>query len=216
MSKSYSHNVNEVISRLKSELNVDSDASLCRVINIGATVLANWRKREQISSSSLITICEDHRLDLNWILTGHKSNVVNEPPVTYQNHRQFLPLIPIDAMAGYAQGEIEFINSDKYFIPEFTNKADFMIRISGTSMNPKYFHGDVVACKKIPTKTFLQWGKVYVLDTEQGALCKRVMPSKIKGNIVCRSDNSDIYPEFELSWKKVRSIAIVVGVIRLE
>jgi repressor LexA len=216
LSKSYSHNVNEVLSRLKSALNADSDIAFCRIVNIGATVLANWRKREKISSSALITICEDHHLDFNWVLTGNKSDTVNEPSLVYQEHKQFLPLISIDAMAGYGVGELETVNSERYIVPEFHNKADFMIRISGTSMNPKYFHGDIVACKKIPTQTFLQWGKVYVLDTEQGALCKRVMPSKIKGNIVCRSDNSELYPEFELNWKKVRSIAIVVGVIRLE
>jgi phage repressor protein C with HTH and peptisase S24 domain len=83
-------------------------------------------------------------------------------------------------------------------------------------MSPKYFNGDVVACKIIPTKTFLQWGKVYIMDTVQGALCKRVMPSERKGWITLVSDNAEMYPKFEMEYKEIRSLAIVVGVIRLE
>jgi len=147
-----------------------------------------------------------------------KTLIVSEPDTKYkQINPKFIPLIPIEAMAGYAAGNYELsLDSEKYIIPEFNNKADFLIRISGTSMSPKYFNGDVVACKKIPTKTFLQWGKVYVIDTIQGVLCKRVWPSKKESHIVCRSDNAEKYPDFEISWKEVRSLAIVVGCIRLE
>jgi phage repressor protein C with HTH and peptisase S24 domain len=143
---------------------------------------------------------------------------VKEPVVKYKVPEQGIPLIPVDAMAGYSKGDSDLLSLDYefYSIPEFRNKADFLIRISGTSMSPKYFNGDIVACKKIPTKTFLQWGKVYVMDTEQGPICKRVMASKKENHIICRSENSELYPEFELPWSKVRALAIVVGVIRLE
>lgn len=79
-----------------------------------------------------------------------KTLIVNEPEVKYNStNPNFIPLIPIEAMAGYAAGSYELsLDSEKYVIPEFNNKADFLIRISGTSMSPKYFNGDVVACKK--------------------------------------------------------------------
>jgi transcriptional regulator with XRE-family HTH domain len=131
---------------------------------------------------------------------------------------KILPLIPIDAMAGLAPGDVSVLTleTEKYVVPEFNKTADFLIRISGTSMSPKYFNGDIVACKKIPNESFLQWGKVYVLDTIQGALCKRILPSEKKNHVICRSDNRESYPDFELPWKEVRSLAIVVGTIRLE
>lgn len=141
---------------------------------------------------------------------------VDEPKENYQKPNS-LPLISIEAVAGYGQGDYSLpLGTEQYIIPEFNKKADFLIRISGTSMSPKYFNGDIVACKKIPTKTFLQWGKVYIMDTIQGVLCKRVLPSEKEGHIICRSDNSESYPDFELSWSEVRSLAIVVGSIRLE
>lgn len=145
--------------------------------------------------------------------------IAAEPEADYPKTAQVLPLIPVEAMAGFPNGDssVSILDAEKYVIPEFRNKADFLIRISGTSMNPKYFNGDIVACKKIPTKTFLQWGKVYVLDTVQGALCKRLYPGKKEGMIICHSDNSEHYPDFEISWKdEVRSLAIVVGCIRVE
>ena len=143
---------------------------------------------------------------------------VKEPEGKYDSKNpNIIPLIPMEAMAGYAAGNYELsLDSERYVVPDFKNKADFLIRISGTSMSPKYFNGDIVACKKIPTKTFLQWGKVYVLDTIQGVLCKRVWPAEKEGYIICRSDNFEKYPDFEIAWKEVRALAIVVGTIRLE
>ena len=150
-------------------------------------------------------------------LKKHKTQV-EEPQTSYSTKNAPLPLIPIDAMAGYSNGDSpeHILEAERYIIPEFRNKADFLIRVSGTSMSPKYFNGDIVACRKIPTQSFLQWGKVYIMDTIQGALCKRVFPSKKEGHIICHSDNSEAYPDFEISWKEVRSLAIVVGVVRLE
>lgn len=220
MEESYSHTVNGVINRLKSTLSVDSDAALCKLINISAPVLANWKRRNSLDHGVILTFCEANHLDIQYIFTGQsfKKDVVSEPKPVYQKKEGLLPLIPVDAMAGYFKGESDLLNLDyeMYSIPEFRNKADFLIRISGTSMSPKYFNGDIVACKKIPTKTFLQWGKVYVMDTEQGPICKRVMASKKENHIICRSENTDLYPDFELPWNKVRSLAIVVGIIRLE
>lgn len=218
MQETYSHNVSEVLNRLKSMLRVDSDAELCRLINIGTNTLANWKKRNSIDHQLIITVCESHKLDLNAVFANKISATKVAEPATGYTTGAAIPLIPINAMAGFSSGDSQVlsIDAEQYIVPEFKNKADFLIRISGTSMSPKYFNGDIVACKKIPTKTFLQWGKVYIMDTVQGALCKRVLASTKKGNIVCRSENSDLYPDFEISWSEVRNLAIVVGVIRLE
>ena len=61
---------------------------------------------------------------------------------------------------------------------------------------------------------FFQWNKVYVLDTEQGALIKRIKKGS-EGHILIVSDNKD-YEPVELHLSKIHAIAIVVGVIRLE
>lgn len=130
-----------------------------------------------------------------------------------------IPLIPISAMAGFGTGTVQVMDYDtsKYVVPEFSElHVDFMIRIKGSSMQPKYNSGDLIACKKLfISDLFFQWNKVYVLDTEQGALVKRVKQGTKDEHIKLISDNTS-YDPFELHLSKIYAIALVVGVIRLE
>ncbi len=128
-----------------------------------------------------------------------------------------IPLIPVDAMAGYMKGEMQVLEHEceRYVVPAF-KEAEFLITVKGSSMYPKYNSGDIVACKKLPlTDLFFQWNKVYVLDTVQGALIKRVKKTADPDHILICSDNEK-YEPFELHKSQINSIALVIGVIRLE
>ena len=132
-----------------------------------------------------------------------------------------LPLIPLDAVAGLPGDDNDGVildDCERYTIPEFSAKgAQYLIRVSGTSMLPKYNNGDILACRKIDEMTFFQWGKVYVMDTRQGALVKKVFPDKDNpDNILCVSENKEEFPPFTLPKDEIRSISIVVGVIGVE
>lgn len=154
-----------------------------------------------------------------------ESDVVSESISIYKSipqeslQKKGIPLIPIDAMAGFGEGSTQVMDYDAkvYVVPEFTElHVDFMIRVKGSSMYPKYNSGDLVACKKLfRDDVFFQWNKVYVLDTDQGALIKRVKKGIDKEHILLISDN-ETYDPIDLPWSKVFSIALVVGVIRLE
>ena len=154
-----------------------------------------------------------------WLMTGkghmlYEKNVVNNEI----DGNKGIPLIPVEAIAGWGTGDVSIMEYDteKYIIPEFSElNVDFMIRVKGSSMYPKYNSGDIVACKKLPLDTFFQWNKVYVLDTIQGAIIKRVKKSLIENSISCVSDNKS-YDTFDLSLRELYAIAIVIGVIRLE
>ncbi len=128
-----------------------------------------------------------------------------------------IPLIPVDAMAGWGTGDVQVMDYEmqRYVVPEFhESKADFVIRVQGESMYPTYMSGDVVACKKLPLDTFFQWHAVYVLDTVQGAMVKRIGPSDSEAHIQCISDNAD-YKPFDLHLEELYALAIVLGLIRL-
>ena len=131
-----------------------------------------------------------------------------------------IPLIPIDAVAGFNgwdENGISELDCARYDVPDFAAvHADFLIRVSGSSMYPKYSSGDILACRKILEVTFIQWGKIYVIDSQQGAMVKRLF--EIEGDaehILCKSDNAN-YPPFKLPKNEIRSLSIVVGAIRLE
>lgn len=173
-------------------------------------------------------------ISLEWLLMGEgemlKSSVSNGAEeskgvaVASANAPQptpkGLPLIPIDAVAGFNgwdEAGVTSLDCTRYDIPDFeAAHADFLIRVSGSSMYPKYSSGDILACRRIDEITFIQWGKIYVIDSRQGAMVKRLFP--IDGdddNIQCRSDNPN-YPPFCLPKAEIRSLSIVVGAIRLE
>jgi phage repressor protein C with HTH and peptisase S24 domain len=147
---------------------------------------------------------------------------VNTLKPTQISHKgKFIPLIPIEAMAGYGNGETQIAEADiteGYVIPEFEEKGvRYLIRVSGSSMYPKYSNGDLLGCKPISDLSFFQWGKPYVLDTNQGPLVKRLFPVEDKPDLLlCKSDNYDNYPPFSIHKSSIYRIAIIVGVLRME
>jgi len=96
-----------------------------------------------------------------------------------------IPLIPIDAMAGFGRGVFTDLPVERYYVPEFLRlKADFMISVNGNSMEPLYRHRDLVACKKVALgDIFFLWNRVYVITAEEGVFIKHVKKSTQEGNI---------------------------------
>ena len=128
-----------------------------------------------------------------------------------------IPLLPVEAVAGVLSGndmQVMEYECEYYNIPTFKG-AEFLIQISGDSMQPKYYSGDIVACKRLPIDTFFQWNRVYVIGSEQGVIIKRVRKGTDEQHITLVSENTD-YEPFELPLNKVHSIALVVGVVRAE
>jgi len=128
-----------------------------------------------------------------------------------------LPLIPLPAMAGFLKGaaDIDPNEIEWYFVPAFRD-CTFLIRVKGDSMAPRYLSGDIVACREVhDTATFFQWGKPYVLDTDQGVVLKRVRRSELPEHVLCVSDNPE-YDPFDVPIAGIYHLAIVRGLIREE
>lgn len=142
-------------------------------------------------------------------------NTTHATPATHPG--EGIPLIPINAMAGVLTAEQTVLDyeCERYVVPMFKG-ADFLIPVKGSSMYPKYSSGDIVACQRVPmSDLFFQWNKVYVIDTNQGTLIKRIKPGSDKDHILIVSDNEK-YDPFELPYSAIHGVALVVGVIRLE
>lgn len=152
------------------------------------------------------------------VADAEKSLLAKEDAPAYE---KTLPLIPYDAFAGLPAVDnigIAFKDCEQYYIPDFISRgADFLIRVSGDSMVPQYLNGDLLACTLIKDVLFFQWGKIYVIDTSQGVLVKRIM--RIEGDdehVQLVSENKDKYEPFKFPTSDIRSLAIVVGLIRAE
>ena len=167
-------------------------------------------------------------LNKTWLLTGEGEMLTtgNAPPEEESaEHSQLIPappgkgipLIPLPAMAGFLKGSADLDRNDIewYYVPAFSD-CTFLIRVKGDSMFPRYLSGDIVACREVhDTGTFFQWGKAYVLDTDQGVVLKRIRRSERPDHILCVSDNPD-YEPFDVPVSSIYHLAIVRGLIREE
>lgn len=128
-----------------------------------------------------------------------------------------IPLIPYAAFAGYGAESFQDLAIEDYYTVREFKEADFLIRIKGDSMSPKYNGGDIVACKKIEMVTFWQWHKIYAICTRnQGILVKRVEEYPNNPSfITCVSENPAYHP-FVLHEDEIVSAALVLGAIVLE
>lgn len=192
-------------------------------------------KNTDLTVANLMKIINKYpELNSEWILTG-EGNMLKDENIHYQckvssikenndpicddkfNQNIGIPLIPLYAMAGAFTGEIGVVNNEceHYSIPGLNN-ADYLIQVKGHSMYPTYNSGDIVACRRINMQdAFFQWNRVYILDTDQGPIMKRIKPGSDKEHITIVSDNPEFEP-FELHLSKIYHIALVLGCIKLE
>ena len=166
-------------------------------------------------NSLLESIARVYNIRYNWLLTGEGTMKEEQPK---EENTMSLPLIPIDAMAGALTGSMDMImeyDCERYIVPIFKG-ANFLIRVQGDSMTPRYLSGDIVACKRVGMDNlWFQWGKTYVIDTRQGALLKRIEPAEKDGFIQLCSDNTK-YKPFDLPIEEINGVALVVGTIRVD
>ena len=181
--------------------------------------------RSSIQPDKLERIASEFpELNISWLMIGEElggpmlKEKKKEKPEAPAREEHSLPLIPFEAVAGpgdpvYEDERIE----DYYTVSEFKD-SDFLIRVKGDSMTPRYTGGDLLACKKIHITEvyFFQWNRCYVLLTRsQGAMVKRIQPSEKEGWIKCVSDNTK-YAPFDVPMEDIVSVALVNGSISLE
>ncbi len=209
---------------LKSKLIIHTPKGFANEIGVSTSLITEiCKKRTNAGLTPIQNLLK--RFDFfnpEWLLTGKESMLKNSTAknILEEPSDEYIPLIPIEAMAGKGNGSFQISKSDiidGYLIPEFTQKGvEYIIRVSGSSMYPKYSSGDLLGCKTVNDQSFIQWGKVYVLDTDQGPMVKRLFPVKDNPDFLeCRSDNKD-YPPFPISKTSIYKIAIVIGVLRME
>lgn len=131
-----------------------------------------------------------------------------------------IPFVSTQVAAGFGSADFAITPKDirdYYVIPKWRRQhVDFIIEVTGDSMLPKYYPGQVIGCSILHESRFIQWNKPHVIATrEQGLLVKRLMPSSRENCLTAVSDNKD-YPPFDIPQEEITGIAIVVGYIGLE
>lgn len=129
---------------------------------------------------------------------------------------QTLLVIPTDAVAGTLG---EFADSvSAYECERMTSPikgAEFAMKVCGESMSPEIPNGSQILIKKIQEEQFIEWGKIFCLDTMNGAVIKKVFPTNDPQVIECRSVNPD-FPPFTINTKYINGWYRVLMVMCLK
>lgn len=176
-------------------------------VGVKTNAVTNWKARGITNHTFAKIITAFPQVNPEWLRTGIGDVLIEQSDVKRKPH------IPTTAAAGSLSGFSDSVSSgDCEMMPvvEALPQYDYTMTIKGNSMEPKFESGDTIAIRKV--NDFIEWGKVYVLDTADGAIVKRLYD---EGNdFRCVSYNSE-YPDFLVSKALVFGIYKVVGLIRI-
>lgn len=223
----------DILETLVGHYSNGNKARFAKKIGISAQGLSTWISRNTFDIDILYSKCEG--ISAEWLLTG-KGDMLkpSEPAITKlekADHRIHLhnagskpsgaiPLVSVTAVGGLTNEHFS-INEDDvlayYVIPKFCHLGvDFMIELTGDSMQPHLFAGDIIACSIIHNINFIQWNKPLLLATRDwGLIVKRLHKCDNDHCFLAVSDNT-AYPPFELPKDDILGMARIVGVIHLE
>ncbi len=160
-----------------------------------------WEPPMDILNNNDITIVEE--------LTPSNSQLIANNQVVATD--DFVPILPVEAMAGSLQGYSEGVAlRDCRKIKSPVQGADWAIQISGDSMEPDYKNGSYLFIKKM-SGGFIPWGQTLVVDTLDGVVVKDIYP--IDGTdavIEARSKNTK-YPPFRIDTSCILGMYRVLG-----
>lgn len=127
-----------------------------------------------------------------------------------------LPVIPTEAMAGtlgeFAES-VQAYDCERMISP--IKGVDYAIKVCGDSMSPEIPNGSQILIKKIFEEEFIEWGKIFCLDTKNGAVIKRVYPTDDPEVVECRSINPG-YPPFKVNVHHINGWYRVLMVLALK
>lgn len=194
--------------------------------NLGLSIgtLGKSRKENRDLSDRNIENILKFYTDLNrtWLLTGEgdmldtSCNSIEDSQFSSSSDLHLIPLLPVSAQGGSLNDFVVSIKEsscEKIISP--IKGADYAMSVSGESMAPEYPSGSQILIKRIDEKAFIDWGRVYVLDTCNGTVIKRLFPSEAADKVLCKSINPE-FPPFEVSLSDVYAVYRVLMCMALK
>ena len=213
------------VDRLKKAFNYVRDKGLvhtqkdlsARMQASEANVSKALKGEEQILTDSFLrrfNTAFDNIFNLQWLLTGEGEMIERAEPMPIEQgwltddieSAYVIPLLPVSAQGGSLNDFIVSVKeSDCEKVISPIKGADYAMSVSGDSMAPEYPSGSQILIKRINERAFIDWGRVYVLDTCNGTVIKQLFPSKKPGMVICKSINPK-FPPFEVSMADVYGV----------
>lgn len=163
-------------------------------------------------------------ISYDWLFRGEgqmlkEGNISNVIKKQYKNHIE-VKIINTKAQAGY----MDSYYSDEYLkdLPTILIEAEqeykgnyLVFEVSGDSMEPEYFEGDLVICREVQRhlwsyKLHIKDWDFVIAHSTKGIVLKEITDHDVEtGIITCHSLN-DYYPDFKYNLKEVAFLYNVV------
>ena len=214
MEKSVNQRIRRIIENKSLSVNAFANA-----ISVAQGTLASMLNRGSEPSTKTINAVLSAFPDINpdWLLTGSGEMYLSDTLSTTKNKdARLVPLLPVAAQGGTLNDFVVSVKAsecEKIISP--IRDVDYAMSISGDSMSPEYPSGAHILIKKINEKAFIDWGRVYVLDTCNGTVIKQLFPSDNPDTLLCKSINPN-YPPFEVSFSDIYGVYRVLMCMSLK
>lgn len=193
----------EVLDKIKSFYNFKSISEFARYLGVNSQNVRNWYARNNYNANLLIERCKE--INPEFIITGKgemlKPTMEQSANMGSSMLRQAepgpytVPLIPISAQGGsFNDFVVSVKDSDCEKVISPVRQVDFALTVTGDSMAPEFPSGSQVLVRKVDEKAFIEWGRVYVLDTCNGTVIKKLNPGRDESEVLCASINPDYQP----------------------
>lgn len=154
-----------------------------------------------ISKSTLSSALNGNEQYLTDRLVARVIDITKAGPV----NENTVPLFPFSVRAGASLNDISEGMTDAQCerITSPVRGAELATEVVGDSMAPAFPAGARVLLARV--RDTIAWGEVYVLDTTDGQMLKRIMPTDTEDVWELRSDNP-AYPPFRIRTRCVRGV----------
>ena len=163
-----------------------------------------------------------YMLEINNVIGKDLFGLGDTPTELRQAGQQ--PVLDIRVSAGYGVG----LNGDENKVNEYVSIPSMTgcvgVTVYGDSMLPRYRNGDVVFVRPIPEVDEIDYGRAYIIITQNDRFLKCVYPSThdadnlrlVSANEETNRHGDRLYPDREIKKESVLFLYKVVGSLRRE
>jgi len=184
------------------------DKDVAYALGLSKESLSHLKRRNRIPYEAIVTFCAKRAISINWILCDQLPSSLEEKTERYVRIKYFKELRTSAGGGAWNEEEgFEYLNiycEGLNTLSHFKAEHLHAIEVMGDSMEPTLKNADILLCDT--SRTVLEDEKVYVIQTPDGLLVKRVV--MMDNGIVLRSDNS-LYAPLYFRGDAIEGLCVV-------
>lgn len=160
------------------------------------------------------------KINKDWVIYGNGDMFDKQTRPTSNTgipQEKLVPLIPVSSRTDrFDKFYLSVRREECKQLYSPVNGADIAVPITEESMAPEYSNGSIVFLKKLDDNAFIEWGKVYMLNTNNGPIIKKLMPvGNDNSRVSCVSINPE-YPPFLVTLKDIYGVYKVLACLSIK